>query len=205
MPWRKIRGNNVWIGPKNGISSSDILDPRNPRKETSSFDDEYNRRRQEEFTKALKEKFEKRKEQSKAQKEQEQFNKLVHKPLGHAKIFLLSALPILAIAEPTIGTFYTTWKLGKYGYSFFTKVYQEYKITDDFASALLNTARSEINQNIISKVKSIPIKQASQFAAKRVWTYYKEKNPDHKIPAEWDKHVETAMAKTFEEIGTKVL
>ncbi len=204
MPWRTINGNPVWIGPKSGISSSDVSDPRNPRKKTSSFEEEYNRERQKEFTKAIKEKFEKRREQSKAQKKQDKINKVFNLDLGHAKGFLIKATPVLVQLDPNLLAVYTSWKVGKYGYCFLKQVNEDYKTSDSFEESLKTVAKEEFEKKIVSKIKSIPLEKSSQYAANRIWTLCKETYSDGKIDPKWDKFAESALTKTIEE-GWKLI
>ena len=206
MPWRIIKGNRVWIGPKR-VSSSDFPDPRNPRnKKTSSpYDDEYNRRRRAEFMRKRIEEFEKRKHQSKAQKKQAKFDRVINLNMGHAKGFLIKATPVLVQLDPTLSSVYTSYKVGKYGYCFLKQVNEDYKTSGNFEESLKTVAKQEVEKKITSKIKSLPIEKGSQYAANKVWTFCKDTYSDGNMDPKWDKFGESALAKTFEDVGGALL
>jgi len=198
---RTIKGRKVPLRG-NDKSRSIIL----PKSNTSSpLADEYNRKRRIDFALKQKEKFKKRKIQSKAEKKQARFERVASLNLGSARQFLILTTPILVQMEPFLATVYSTWKFGKYGYGIYQKVKKEYDVKGDYNKALQNVLEQEIEEKVISRIKSIPIKNISQFTANSIWEYHKEQNPESTISPEWDKFVVNAMTKTFEEIGDKAL
>lgn len=207
MPWGRRKDGRRYFKRPSGFSSSDFPDPRNPRKENTSspFDDEYNRRRQNEFTRKRFEEFNKKKQHSRAQKKQDRINRVINLNLGHAKMFLIKATPILVQLDPTVSTIYTGYRVGKIGYCFLKQVNEDYKSSGNFEESLKTVTKQEIEKKIVSKIKSIPLEKSSQYAANRIWTFCKEKYSDGKIDPKLDKFGENALAKTFEEVGGRLL
>lgn len=201
---RTIRGKKV---PLPGSDTSGPSDPRKPSKNSTSspYDDEYNRIRQEEFLRMKKEQFKKKVKQSKAKKKQARFERVASLNLGNARQFLILTTPVLVQLDPYLMILYSTWKFGRYGYRIYQKVKREYDVNGDYPQALQNVVEQEIEEKVISKVKSIPIKNILQFAANRIWEIHKESNPDISISPEWDNFAVSAMTKTFKEIGDMAL
>jgi len=196
MEFRIINGKRV---PLPGSDHSGHTVIPDPRKETSSnLEKEYNQRRQKEFIK-------KRKQQSKTQKKQERINRVFHLELGHAKGFLIKATPALVQLDPNLTAIYTSWKVGKYGYYFLKQVKEDYKSSGNFEESLKNVAKQEVEKKIVSKIKSMPLEKSSQYAANRIWTLCKQSYSDGKIDPKWDKFAENALAKSFEEVGGRLL
>ena len=129
-----------------------------------------------------------------------QFNKAKPQKFDSLKILLKYIVAWVASFDMTAATIYGTWKFGKYGYHFVSKVYHEYQITGSYEKALLKAAQNELDQNIIPKLKSISVKNISELAAKNLWLNFKRENSNLKIPSKWDKHAEDAMADTLEQV-----
>jgi len=142
---------------------------------------------------------------TKKERKNARFDRVATLNLGSARQFLILTTPILVQMDPHLATLYSTWKFGKYGYGIYQKVKREYDVNGDYPQALQNVVEQEIEEKVISKIKSIPIKNISQFAANTIWEYHKEQNPESTISPEWGKLAVNAMTKTFEEIGEKAL
>lgn len=199
MPWRTINGRKVWIEPKSGSPSDD---PRDPRNETTSspYDDEYNRKRMMDYARKKSDAFNKRKQQTKAQKKQARLDKVIHLDMGDARWFLIKVTPALVQLDPTLTSVYTGYKVGKYGYCFLKLVNEDYKTSRDFEESLKTVAKQEVEKKITSKFKSLPLENGSQYAANRVWTFCKETYSDGHMDPKWDKFGESALTKSFEEV-----
>jgi len=200
---RVIKGKKVPL-PGNDNSGSD---PRIPRSNTTStpFDDEYNRKEQEEFIRQKSDELDKRESQSTSQKKQARFDRVFNLNLGHAKGFLIKATPVLVQLDPTLSSVYTSYKVGKYGYCFLKQVNEDYKTSGDFEESLKTITKQEVENKITSKIKSLPLEKGSQYAANKIWTLSKETLSNGKMDPKWDKFGESALAKTFEEIGDRLL
>lgn len=131
----------------------------------------------------------------------------MHVNLGLAKGLLISAIPIIISADPTmtLSTIYGAWQFGKFSYGFATDIHKEYKKTNDLKRALLNVTLQRTKKRIFPMLKEFSIKGISEGSAKIIWTYYKETNPSIKISIVWDGYIENAMARTFEEVLNKVV
>ena len=193
------------ITPKKGISFPTPSEP--PKRNYSSFDDEYNRRRQREFFQNRIQEFEEREQQTKEQKKQDRIDKFfsLNLELGHAKGFLIKATPVLVQLDPTLSAIYTGWKVGKYGYCFLKQVNEEYKRTGNLEESLKTVTIQQVENKIVSKIKAIPTKQSFQYAANRICTLCKERYSDGKIDPKWDNFAENALVKSFEEAGGRLL
>lgn len=123
----------------------------------------------------------------------------------HAVILLKPAIPFIVSLEPTIATIWGTYRFGKFGYDFATKVNHEARSTGSYEQALLQVTQREFNQKIISKFESLSIKKASEYTGRELWTQFKNHNPDMKISEKLDKHAENALIHTFKEIGNAVV
>lgn len=183
--------------------------PKRPSQNSTSspFDDEYNHQRREEFARKQKEEFAKKikENEQKRTKPQSKFEKAIQLNLGSAKAFMIKATPVLVQLDPTLSSVYTGYKVGKYGYCFLKQVNDDYQTSGNFEESLEKVARHDIEEKITSKLKSIPLQKGSQYAANMVWTFCKEKYSDGKIDPKWDTFGQNALAKTFEEIGGKLL
>jgi len=123
----------------------------------------------------------------------------------HAVILLKPAIPFIASVDPTMATIYGAYRFGKFGYDFASKVNQEAKVYGSYERALWKVTEKTVDEKIISKLKSLPIKNGSEFAGKGLWAYYKAQNPEVKISETLDKHAENALIHTFKEIGDAVI
>lgn len=123
----------------------------------------------------------------------------------HAIILLKPAIPFIASIDPTMATIYGAYRFGKFGYGFASQVNQEAKMSGSYEQALWKVTEKTVDEKIISKLKSLPIKKGSEFAGKGLWAYYKAQNPEVKISETLDKHAENALIYTFKEIGDAVI
>jgi len=203
VKFRIINGKKV---PLPGSDYVEPPDPKKPSKETSSspFDDDYNRRRQEDFKRIRIEEF-KNKKQTKAQKKQATFDRVINLNLGHAKGFLIKATPVLVQLDPTLSSVYTSYKVGKYGYCFLKQVDEDYQKSGNYEESLKNVAKQEIEKKITSKIKSDVLQNGSQYAANMVWSFCKETYFEGKMNPKWDNFGKSALAKTFEDMGRELL
>ena len=201
MGWRTRKdGKKYFKKPRTGYTSEPPKPPKKPAK--VYFSDDHDRKRQNDFAEKRKDDFKKR---QKAKKKQERINRVFNLNLGHAKGFLITATPVLVQLDPNLSAAYASYKVGKYGYCFLKKVNEDYKISGDFEESLKTVAKEEVEKKITSKIKSLPLQKGSQYAANRVWTFCKETYSDGKIDPRWDKFAESALTKSFEEIGGKLL
>ncbi|MGI0022197.1 MAG: hypothetical protein ACRD9Q_04965 [Nitrososphaeraceae archaeon] len=194
--------------PRMNIDFSDAEDPPKRNQNSFSYWDNVRRRNElEEFAWKRKEEWEKNEKERIKRKKEERFERLAHVELGNAKILLISAVPFIISSDPTLtlSTIYTGVKFAKFSYHFITELDQEYKETGSLEKALLNVTLQGLGQQVFSKLKEISIKTVSEAASKSIWDYYKEKNQSFKIPIDWNRHVENAMARTFEEVLNKVI
>ena len=202
--YSKKKGRAYRKKPKSRKPSFPDLQDLRKNSTGSSIVDEHNRRRLVEFALMKKEQYKKKEQLSKIQKKQAKFDKVIHLDMGHAKGFLIMATPVLVQLDPTLASVYTSYKVGKYGYCFLKKVNDDYKISGNFDESLKTVAKQEIEKKITSKIKSSPLEKSSQYAANRVWTFCKETYSDGKMDPKWDKFGESALAKSFEEVGGKL-
>lgn len=180
---------------RSGLSSSDVFPDLQPSKPTTYFSrDDYIR--QNNLPKKIL-----AKPTTKEERKEDRFHRVASFNLGNARQFLILTTPVLVQMDPYLTTIYTTWKFGKYGYGIYQKVKREYDVNGDYNKALRNVVEQEIEEKVISPIKSIPIKNISQFVANRIWEYHKEHNPETTISPELEKFAVSAMTKTFEEIG----
>ena len=180
------------------FSSSDLPDPKKPPKKTTYISPDGFRRRYPRPSPP-------KKELTKGERKEERFKRVQTLSLGAARGFLIRATPIIVQLDPTLASVYTSYKVSKYGYGIYQKVKQEYDIHGDYNQALQNVVTQEVEEKITSKLKSIPIKSTSEFAAKSIWNYHKEQNPKNNVSPELEKIGINVMTRTFEEIGEKVL
>lgn len=142
---------------------------------------------------------------TKEQRKKSRFKRVASLNLGNARQFLILTTPLIVQMDPYLATIYTTWKFGKYGYGIYQKVKKEYDVKGDYNQALQKVVTEEIEEKVISKIKSIPTKNVSQIAANKIWEYHKKHNPENNISPEWDNFAVSAMTKMFEEIGATTL
>lgn len=180
------------------FSSDDFPDPKKPSKKITYFSPDDFRRRKPDPTPI-------KKEPTKEERKEERFKRVQTLSLGTARCFLIRATPLIVQLDPTLASVYTSYKIGKYGYGIYQKVKKEYDVYGDYNKALENVVHKEVEEKITSKLKSLPIKNASEFASKGIWNYYKEQNPENNISPRLEKIAISAMTKTFEEIGEKAL
>ncbi len=180
------------------FSSEDFPEPDKPHKKTTYFSpDDFKRR----YPRPSPTK----KEPTKKERKEERFHRVQSLRLGSARALLIRSTPIIVQLDPTLASVYASYKVGKYGYGIYQKVKQEYDIHGDYNQALQNVVTQEVEYKITSKLKSIPIKSTSEFTAKSIWNYNKEQNPENNVSPELEKIAISAMTKTFEEIGEKIL
>jgi hypothetical protein len=203
VPWRTIRGKKVWIEPKN--KRPDITMPPDPHKATTSSPliDEINRKRRADHARKIKEDHDKRQKQT--EKKHTPFGKPINLNLGYAKGVLIKTTPILVQLDPTLSSIYTSYKIGKYGYCFLKQVNDDYKTSGNFEESLKTITAKEIEEKITSKIKFIPLEKSSQYAANMIWSLGKQIFSQEAMDPKWDSFAENALAKTFEEIGGKLL
>jgi len=181
------------------ISSSDVFPDLQPSKPTTYFSrDDYIR--QNNLPKKIL-----AKPTTKEERKEDRFHRVASLNLGDARQFLILSTSVLVQLDPTLATIYTTWKFGKYGYEIYKKVKREYDIKGDYNQALQKVVTQEIEEKVVSKIKSIPINNVSQFAANKIWEYHRGHNPETDISPELEKFAINAMTKTFEEVGAKAL
>ena len=203
MPWRFINGNRVWIEPKN--KRPDITMPSDSHKATSSSPliDEINRKRRVDHARKIKEDSNKQKKQT--EKKLTPFRKPINLNLGTAKVILIKTTPLLVQLDPTLSSVYTSYKIGKYGYCFLKQVNEDYKTSGNFEESLMTITTKEIEEKITSKIKSIPLEKTSQYAANTIWSLGKQTFSQGTMDPKWNSFAENALAKTFEEIGGKLI
>jgi len=198
VKYRTIRGKKVRLPGK------DISFSSRPKETTSSpLIDEYNRKRREVFGRKIKENSNKQKKQT--EQKHTSFAKPINLNLGYAKGVLIKTTPLLVQLDPTLSSIYTSYKIGKYGYCFLKQVNEDYKTSGNFEESLKTIAAKEIEEKITSKIKSTPLEKSSQFAANTIWGLGKQTFSKEAIDPRWDSFAENALAKTFEEIGGKLL
>ena len=200
VKFRTIRGKKVPLPGK------DIFIPSEHYKKTSSSSliDEINRKRRVDYVpKILLEDPKKIKKQ--AEKKHKPFGKPINLNLGYAKGVLIKTTPILVQLDPTLSSVYTSYKIGKYGYCFLKQVNEDYKTSGNFEESLKTITVKEIEEKITSKIKSIHLEKSSQYAANMIWSLGKQTFSQEAMDPKWDSFAENALAKTFEEIGSKLL
>ena len=167
------------ITPKQGIRYPDLQPTKDPRFEPKTYKPNYL------FIKMKSDLLKK-----------EDFNK--------AKTIIKSTAPIIASLDPTMATVYGLYKFGNYGFDFVYKIHEDYKTTGSYEKSLRNVAENELQQKILTKIKTLSVKNGSEYLGKGLWMNYKGQFPNEKIPEKFDKYAENALIHTFEEIGTKV-
>lgn len=203
-PWITKNGHHIFISSSN----TDDVPNSNPRKNNpnySSDDDKKRLRELEEYARWKNEEFKKREKQSKVQKKEALFDQVINLNLGHAKGFLIKATPTLLRLDPTLSSIYTGYQVSKYGYCFLKKVNEDYQTSGSYEESLKTVAKQEVEEKIISKVKLLALDNGSKYAANRIWAYCKDTYSHGNMDPKWDEFGEKALAKTFEEIGGRIL